>query len=247
MAKLFYFMRRSNIENQFGFFLEPMHSSLNESDIIIFEKLCSCNFYVDELDEFYFRYLKLYIVSFVEVNCPSSALEKCLRSGFNAVNFTIMLKIFEDLDGSLIESFLSIWLPLEPISPQQFFEAVLAYSFPSTKFLYLAEKYDPRLEFTSEFTNFLQEKASKFEFFEDRWRNIVSFNNRSAQSPYSKVHNLKSKDILANLKSVIPADIVFGLFEFRKSENNYPNFVLSAELMDSLVDCLYHEDRYSST
>ena len=39
LTKLFYFMRRSHIETHFGFFLEPILSVADESDVSIFWKI----------------------------------------------------------------------------------------------------------------------------------------------------------------------------------------------------------------
>lgn len=244
MTKLFYFLRRNRIENQFGFFLEPIISSSNESDIFIFEKLCSIHFYVDELAEFYSGYLKHYITTYLTSKLPSASLTHCLRSGVNAINFISILEIFKDFDELDLKKILNIWLTEGSIPPQHLIESILFLTFPSYNVLEWTEKYYHHFTFSHEFIIKLQEKASNIEFDRFIWSKVADFNDVSDQIYPSNVVKKESKDILANLKSNVPTDIAFGLFEIRKLVQSDPNFIIHVDLINSLIECLFHEDRY---
>lgn len=250
MTKLFYFMRRSRIENQFGFFLEPIISSSNEneSDIYIFEKLCSFHFYFDQLAEFYSGYLKHYITTYLNSKCPSASLNNCLRSGVNAVNFISMLEIFKvlDLDELNLKKLLSIWLTGEITPPQHLIESIILLSFPSIDVLKMTEKYYHRFTFSPEFRMCLQDKASKIDFDRFIWSKVADFNDFSDFLSSSSIVEPESKDILVDLKSNVPTDIAFGLFEIRKLVQCDPNFIVRVDMINPLIDCLFHEDRYLS-
>ena len=246
MTKLFYFMRRSRVEGHFGFFLEPILSLSDQSDISIFEKLCSCTFYIDELSEFYSKYLKHYIIVYSTSHYPSFELKKCIKSGFNVINFSSALELFETLDDLSVAKILDIWLIEGNIPPQHVFESALAYSFPSTIFLDAAEKHGLRFKFSSELSNMLQEKvASNLFFNSERWSKIVGL--VSLDEPSGNIVESAPKDIIVNLMSNLPTDKAYGLFEIRKLVQSDTNFVLNINLIQSSIDCLFNDDRYFST
>lgn len=236
-------MRRSRIENQFGFFLEPIFSSSNENDIFIFEKLCSINFYIDELAEFYSVYLKHYITAYLASQSPSSSLEHCLKSGVKVVNLISILEIFKDLDELNLKKILMIWLNGGSIPPQHLIESILLLTFPSINVLEMVEVFFHHFTFSPEFVIILREKSSKTVFNECIWSKVTDLNDVNNRSSLS-IAGPDSTDILANLKSNIPTDIAFGLFEIRNFLQNDPHFLISTDLINSLIDCLFYEDRY---
>lgn len=236
-------MRRSHIETHFGFFLEPILSVADESDVSIFEKLCSCNFYIDELYEFYSTYLKHYIMVYLTNAHSSSELIKCIKSGFNTVNFNANLKIFTDFNESDLEKILNIWCSEGNIPPQHVVESALIVSFPSTSLLDIVDKNALQFNFNSEFRDILKEKtADNIDFNRDRWSRIANWLG-SASEPSDDVIKLESKDFITNLSSDAPTDIAFGLFEIRKQVQSDPKYVLSDKVLHLLFDCLFHEDR----
>ena len=245
MTKLFYFMRRSHIETHFGFFLEPILSVADESDVSIFEKLCSCNFYIDELYEFYSKYLKYYITVYLTNGHSSSELIKCIKSAFNTINFSANLKIFADFNESDLENILNIWCSEGNVPPQHVVESALIVSFPSSSLLDIVDKNALQFKFNSEFSDILKEKAAaNIDFNRDRWSSIADcLGSGSASELSGEVVKLESKDIIANLSSDAPTDIAFGLFEIRKQVQSDPKSVLSDKLLYLLFDCLFHEDR----
>jgi hypothetical protein len=245
MTKFFYFLRRSQNEDCFDFFFDSLFSSSEEMGLLMFNKLSSWKFYVEELRESYFRQFKRILNIFLITQSPSKLMVETLMTSSCIITFDFLYKALSDLNCEQTKSFLSLWIISE--IPSHCIESSIAASFPEKSIiLFLIDKCE-KITLSENCKTILKKKSKSTKFDTTVWNTFIDTDTGYVLTSKSASLNRPSyEEIHSNIESGAPTDIAFGMYCLRQRIAENLSTKIDAKLLNSVISCLFHEERYYS-
>lgn len=228
LSKLFYFLRRDQDLEHFDFFFEALVSKSGEIDLLLFDKLCSWDFYIDELyDNFYEKVFEKIISVYLELDSTSGTLKRTIRSGSTVIKFESLCSLFEKIGITNIKKVLALWENGQ--APSHFIKAALIASLSDNSFIDSLKTEASGVDIDKDFDSLPQNILCKSP-------EHLSGNTKIVSSEMSEID-----EIMTNLKSFCPTDKAYGLHRLRQVPRS--GFDLSCKLLEAVMSCLFDDDR----
>lgn len=230
ITKIFYFLRRNQDLDQFVFIFEALGSRPGEIDLILFDKLCSWNFYPEELREsFYLNYFDTLAYRYLESDSDSENLKTAIRSGAIVIKSRGLCSFLEKNCSKNVTVFLNLWKNekdapifiktlLTPITDNALFESDKNIESFTIKNLLYAEKCSNQNESPCEILEFQKATPKTLEY-----------------------EPSELDEIMTNLSSTNSTDMAYGLHLLRKRPQS--NYCAKNELLEAVMSCLLSDDR----
>ena len=244
LTKLFYFLRRKQNEDHFGFFFEPWLTKKSEIEYEFYEKLCNWNFYFDEIEPFYFDIVKKNLNLYLKQGSSSTKLISSLTAGMSLLSFMRLYQVFDEYDNSDFFKILSLWK--EGNVPINILQSLIAAAFPETTILKMLNLNNEKMVPHKDFIEIIKRKTKITSFDNEIWKKFIDLEFLSCdheQNPLKSDLSLISE----NINSDSSVNIAYGLYTLRKTleSSDSPKFTLNHDLMESIVNLVFHDDRYS--
>ena len=243
MTKLFYFLRRTQSEDQFDFLFEEWITNPSGIDLKLFQKLCDWKFYFEELSILYYKLLKRFIFQYLSIKNSSKSIIKLIQSGTLILKYNLLCKLFDEIGILNIEA-LFFESNHEEIN-QNILEAALTVSFPNLIFLNKLKTRVKKLTFSDEFMINIQKKIKESKFGEDLWYKSFILKQPASNVSYecSSINDIEN--LLIEITDNNASDVAYSLYNIlKKAEKNFTeDFGANLKLLNWIISCLFHVDR----
>lgn len=246
ITKIFYFLRRNQNEGLFDFFFDALFSSSEEMGLLMFKKLFSWKFYVEELSESYTRQFKRILNTFLNTKLPPKIMLETLVSSSSIISSSALVLILSDLKCEQIKRFLSLWTDTE--IPEHCIESSIIASFPEKDvIIFLMDKCE-KISLSKKCKEILKEKSQSSKYDSTVWKQF--FHNEDyvldlkLKTETDHVNLPSYEEIYTNIESGTPTDIAFGMHCLRLKITQNPNMKIDSKLLNVVISCLFHEERY---
>ena len=212
----------------------------------MFQKLCSWKFYIEELSEIYSRQFKRLLSIFLIVQSPPKLMAETLRSASCIITFDSLYTALLELDCVKIKAFLSLWINSK--IPNNCIESSIMASFPENDIInFLTDKCE-KMTLSENCKIILKEKSECAKFDTNIWKSFIDTESDQFDSKLKSASSNKPdyEEILANIESNSPTDIAFGMYCLRQRISENSNSKIDLKLLNSVISCLFHEERYNS-
>lgn len=243
MTKLFYFLRRTQSEDQFDFLFEEWITNQSGIDLKIFQKLYDWKFYFEELSSLYYKLLKRFIVQYVSIKNSSKSIIKSIQNGTLILKYNSLCKLFDDIGILNIEAL--FFNSNHGEINQNILEAALTVSFPDLIFLNRLKTKAKELTFSEEFMINIQQKMNESELSENLWHEIIILKQSASSISYACSSVKEKENLLIEITDDNASDVAYCLYNIqKKAEKDFnEDFGANLKLLNWIISCLFHVDR----